>query len=506
MQAPDYLQMLVALLPSGPLWARFTAPGTLAYRLLDSLSEEFARIDARARALVDECDPLTTVELLSDWEQFAGLPDACVASEQTSEQRHSALVSRLNGETIPTPTNIIAAANAAGYDIELTEYRPHHVDDDVMVPLYTNPWAHALGIRGPRTAVEYATVADHCLVPLASWGVEALECAVDQVLHAHMAPIYRYGWDWDGAWFEVSAPTGRWYDMAWSPELGLFVAVGYTVSGGGNLVATSPDGEVWTVQSAPVGDWSGVAWSPEVCLFVAIGYSYLDYPVVMTSPDGETWTAHSAPPGGWSHLIWVADLGLFLATGYADPEYTAMTSPDGETWTGVYSETDLDGGLCWNPDRGELLALDYIGTHVYISRDTRSWTSVGTIGAPGYVNVLYHAAAQLYVAFSLTQQPQPANGAVWTSPDGQVWSPCSTPDGAWADGIYVDAFGEVVLVGYGGAIRSFDTVTWESVTAGLPDLSPDRWSCIGWSPELRRLAALSDALGGTAAVLSTTAT
>ncbi len=502
-----YLDALLALLPAGPISDTWRQADSHAQRLLDAFAASVERFHAYSQQLIEEASPASANQMLRQWEVLAGLPNPCTTTSQTVEQRRAAVMARLTQQQSPTPAGVIAQAARIGYTVELEEYHLTTCLSDCLRPLYTDEWAHALGVRGPRTAVSYATCLDECMTPLAIWGATDLECAMGQLLPAHVAPIYKYGWEWDGAWFEVSdIPVGRWYDLIWSDELGIFVAVAYTFNGSGNLVMTSPDGVNWTVRTAPRGEWSSVAWAPELGLFVAVAYSYLDYPVVMTSPNGVTWTPGSAPPGGWSHLIWVADLGLFLATGYADPEYTAMTSPDGVTWTGVYSEADLDGGLCWNPDRGELLALDYLGTHVYISRDTRSWTSAGTIGAPGYVNVLYHAAAQLYVAFSLTQQPQPANGAVWTSPDGQVWSPRSTPDGAWADGIYVDAFGEVVLVGYGGAIRSADGHIWSAVSEGLPDISLGRWSCLGWSPTQQRLVALTDSLTHTSAILSAAAT
>jgi hypothetical protein len=116
----------------------------------------------------------------------------------------------------------------------------------------------------------------------------------------------------------------------WSSELGLFVVVG---GGPGNPggIATSPDGITWTGRS-PTGlqtpGGNDVAWSPELGLFVAVG----ENGGVSTSPDGITWTPHTQ--GGYTILTvaWSAALGLFIHAGSGG---TLKTSPDGSLWTEV---------------------------------------------------------------------------------------------------------------------------------------------------------------------------
>ena len=63
--------------------------------LLLGVAQEFVRLEDRALTLVDEADPRTTTEMLSDWETTAGLPDPCHGLGATVEARRAELVARL---------------------------------------------------------------------------------------------------------------------------------------------------------------------------------------------------------------------------------------------------------------------------------------------------------------------------------------------------------------------------------------------------------------------------
>lgn len=87
--AEQYLIQLQALLPLGEAWPR--EPETTMTQLLRGIAEDMARVDKRCSDLVEETDPRTTLELLGEWEAFAGLPDSCSASGAVSlgERRRS---------------------------------------------------------------------------------------------------------------------------------------------------------------------------------------------------------------------------------------------------------------------------------------------------------------------------------------------------------------------------------------------------------------------------------
>lgn len=83
--------------------------------------------------------------------------------------------------------------------------------------------------------------------------------------------------------------NGGWYDVAWSPTLSRAVIVGLP-SGGAAAILYSDNGTTWTATSY-TSDWlSGVAWSPELGIFVASANSGN---IVATSADGITWQRDS---------------------------------------------------------------------------------------------------------------------------------------------------------------------------------------------------------------------
>lgn len=105
-----------------------------------------------------------------------------------------------------------------------------------------------------------------------------------------------------GQFAERTMPDEKWRNVCWSPELGLFCAVG------GNKAATSPDGVTWTEHPMPEGKWSAVCWSPEQGLFCAVGDNK-----AATSPDGATWAERAIPKGQRRAVCWSPKLGLFCA-------------------------------------------------------------------------------------------------------------------------------------------------------------------------------------------------
>jgi uncharacterized protein YmfQ (DUF2313 family) len=61
--ADDYARQLAALLPPGPAWSTDDPAATLSLQL-NAWAQEFARIQARADALVEEADPRITYDRL----------------------------------------------------------------------------------------------------------------------------------------------------------------------------------------------------------------------------------------------------------------------------------------------------------------------------------------------------------------------------------------------------------------------------------------------------------
>lgn len=109
--------------------------------------------------------------------------------------------------------------------------------------------------------------------------------------------------------------------VIWVSALNLFISVG-TDPSLNQPVVTSPDGVVWTQRTAVSdNEWHALAYSPTLGLIVAVGGlgSGVDNRT-MHSSDGMSWTLGTIPvfPSGaglYNGVAWSTSLGLFLAAG-----------------------------------------------------------------------------------------------------------------------------------------------------------------------------------------------
>lgn len=190
MTAADYLSQLQELLPAGPAWPRDSA--ALLTRLMQSIADEFARIDGRTVQLIEETDPRTTGELLADWERVAGLPDTCVTDAQSTAQRRAALHAKLTTLGGQSMAYFIALAAILGYTVTITEHKPFTVKSAVNDPLYDTEWRFAFVVQAPLNTVRRFNVRSAVSDPLASWGNAALECVINRLKPAHTLAMFAY--------------------------------------------------------------------------------------------------------------------------------------------------------------------------------------------------------------------------------------------------------------------------------------------------------------------------
>lgn len=120
--ADQYRRQLSGLLPSGPAWDPELVPEIAL--VLSGVSQEFARLDARAVDLLNEMDPADVSELVPDWEAIMGLPDPCLGLNPAFEDRRLAVRRRLvevGGQSI---SYFIDIAVSQGYpDATIIEHR-----------------------------------------------------------------------------------------------------------------------------------------------------------------------------------------------------------------------------------------------------------------------------------------------------------------------------------------------------------------------------------------------
>ncbi|SER56716.1 Uncharacterized protein YmfQ in lambdoid prophage, DUF2313 family [Faunimonas pinastri] len=121
----EYAGALADLLPTGAAWPR--DPDTLLMRVTGALSDYWGTVDSRAHDLRDiEGFPDTTTEMLSRWEDVAGLPEECFTDvDQAVEQRRYLLRKKLVEEGGQSRAYFLQLANELGFpDATITEFSP----------------------------------------------------------------------------------------------------------------------------------------------------------------------------------------------------------------------------------------------------------------------------------------------------------------------------------------------------------------------------------------------
>lgn len=191
--ADSYRKMLLSLLPSGLAWPKES--GSELYKQMDAFAQELARVDARAMRLLEEADPRTTFELITDWERIVGLPDECTPSTQTLQQRREAIVSKLAFVGGISRQFYIDLAAKLGFTITITEFRPFRAGISKAGDALTNgPWVFAWQVNAHTETVRYFVAgAGSAGEPLATWGNDALECVISKYAPAGTIVLFSYG-------------------------------------------------------------------------------------------------------------------------------------------------------------------------------------------------------------------------------------------------------------------------------------------------------------------------
>ncbi|POA33029.1 MULTISPECIES: YmfQ family protein [unclassified Pseudomonas] len=111
--AEQYQAQLRSLLPSGPAWDPERVPEL--EQVLQGVSQELARLDARAADLLNEMDPAGVSELVPDWERVMNLPDPCLGLTPLFDDRRLAVRRRLLAVGAQTAVYFVEIARSQGY-------------------------------------------------------------------------------------------------------------------------------------------------------------------------------------------------------------------------------------------------------------------------------------------------------------------------------------------------------------------------------------------------------
>lgn len=168
-----YLTQAQHLLPPGRAWTR--APGRVLTRLLSAISYEFSRVHRRARRLLEEMDPRTTRELLTDWERVTGLP-ACTTPTTIEGRRAAVHAKLLGGAGLQDKAFFAELAAALGYTIEIRDrLAPFTCVSPCTDALYQGTWVFVWEV--------VTSSGDHD---------ELLECVMREHAPSHTHVVFTY--------------------------------------------------------------------------------------------------------------------------------------------------------------------------------------------------------------------------------------------------------------------------------------------------------------------------
>ena len=181
----EYLQQLLSLLPRGPAW--IADRDTVLSRLLRAEASQLADIDRRAVALLNEFLPAQAIDLLEEWEQSVGLPDACTDLGSTIQQRRTALVNTIVSRLDTNPSTYVRIGREFGVEIEVDEHDQARAANDSAMDTSGGKWRHVWWVTIPTANPprRFDTLS-HVLTPLlvVDRNVE-LECRLRASAPAH---------------------------------------------------------------------------------------------------------------------------------------------------------------------------------------------------------------------------------------------------------------------------------------------------------------------------------
>lgn len=212
----------------------------------------------------------------------------------------------------------------------------------------------------------------------------------------------------------------RWTGIAYSNTLNRYVAVAAAGTTTDSKVAYSDNGVDWTavnitIPNYPAKNLNDIAWSEELGTFVAITGS--PNGIRALSPDGINWTYHvDTFLNALGRIIWVPELHRFYAT------YTRgiVTSVDGKTWTAAPAIPGDQGyplNVCYVPKWNTLYTTFSNGVVYGSTGGTTAFTQKTVLGNGVLDAMLWDSTAERFIVFA-----QGANGGYNYTTDGLAWT------------------------------------------------------------------------------------
>ncbi|WP_434115845.1 YmfQ family protein [Paraburkholderia caffeinilytica] len=197
--AADYAGVLRRLLPRGRVWTRdgVDNDGGTQAAVLDALAVTAESLDSEALTLIAAGFPATAGQLLPEWDETLGLPDACFgpfANDAANRQQVVAKLISTGGQSIPYFESL---ARSLGYVIHITEFAIHTVISPVTAPVAGLDWPFTWEVEIIGTpGVRWHRVDGPVREALSFLGTtpteQVLECLLRRYAPAHTVLIFRY--------------------------------------------------------------------------------------------------------------------------------------------------------------------------------------------------------------------------------------------------------------------------------------------------------------------------
>ncbi|CAL4866741.1 hypothetical protein MMA231_00985 [Asticcacaulis sp. MM231] len=181
MNALEYLDQAVKLLPQGKVWQ--VTPDTIMGKLLLAFSDGMARVDARMMALLEEADPRTAADTIAAWETLVGLPDACTGELTDLDDRRAAVWQKYTDRGGQSPEHFKAVASGLGYDVDIIQYEVFSCESRCGDFVRDSGWAFAW------TVVVKPVDED---TPELGATIPGLECIISRSAPSHTATFFDY--------------------------------------------------------------------------------------------------------------------------------------------------------------------------------------------------------------------------------------------------------------------------------------------------------------------------
>lgn len=267
----------------------------------------------------------------------------------------------------------------------------------------------------------------------------------------------------------VASATIDYNGVAWSPKLGLFVAVGRAQSGGINY-ARSSDGISWTTGAIGQDNlWRSIVWSDFLELFVATSSDGTNR--IATTDDGINWTLRStALAGQWNQIACSEDLDLLIvsriAGSSADTRFN--TSDDSITWTtrsivGSSITSFNNRSVTWSPVFEKFYSTG-LDSNLFSSVDGINWSDVTYPNAITNNQTIWASPSKSLVLLTQANNNVPPlyslNGTSFNVNSGSI-------SVLRLQSFAEDAFGRIVAAPLGGNtfFTSNDGINWQQINS-----------------------------------------